>query len=130
MATTKPKIVYSSFVTALPADPSSVTTERHPLALFFDGECVFCNRWVRRLMTADIGRRTRFGAKQGVTFQRVVAAHPQASNVASIVLVQRVTPRPLADQGYAIFSKFRKRIFGAQNVCDVVRPAERELFLD
>jgi predicted DCC family thiol-disulfide oxidoreductase YuxK len=133
------------------------------LALFFDGECVFCNRWVRRLMTADIGRRTRFGAKQGVTFQRVVAAHPQASNVASIVLVQRdaagreqvlvrsaavlavidglpgyraaatilrVTPRPLADQGYAIFSKFRKRIFGAQNVCDVVRPAERELFLD
>jgi predicted DCC family thiol-disulfide oxidoreductase YuxK len=150
-------------VTALPSDPSSVTTERHPLALFFDGECVFCNRWVRRLMKADTGHRTRFGPKQGATFQQVAAAHPEAANIASIVLVKRndggreevlvrsaavlatidglpdyrfaatilrLTPRPLSDLGYAIFSKFRKRIFGAQNICDVVRPAERELFLE
>jgi predicted DCC family thiol-disulfide oxidoreductase YuxK len=150
-------------VTALPTDTSSVTTERHPLALFFDGECVFCNRWVRRLMAADIAHRTRFGAKQGATFQRVIAAHPEAANVASVVLMRRdatgreqvlvrsaavralieglpgyraaatilrLTPRPLADLGYAIFSKFRKRIFGSQNICDVVRPAERELFLE
>ena len=145
------------------AEPSSVTTKRHPLALFFDGECCFCNRWVRRLMTADIGHHIRFGAKQGMTFRRVVAAHPEAGNVASIVLVQRDvagyervlvrsaavlmvidglagyhlaatilrgTPRPLADFGYGIFSKFRKRIFGTQNVCDVVQPTDRALFLE
>jgi predicted DCC family thiol-disulfide oxidoreductase YuxK len=41
-----------------------------------------------------------------------------------------ITPRPLADFGYGIFSKNRKRIFGSQNVCDVVKPADRELFLD
>jgi predicted DCC family thiol-disulfide oxidoreductase YuxK len=140
-----------------------VTTERHPLALFFDGECCFCNRWVRRLMRADTGHRTRFGAKQGATFQQVVAAHPEAANVPSVVLVRRdetgqekvlvrsaavlsvidglpgyrvatailqITPNPLADFGYGIFSKFRKRIFGTQNICDVVKPEDRELFLD
>ncbi len=142
-----------------------VTTDQHPLALFFDGECVFCNRWVGRLMRADTGRRTRFGTKQGATFQRFAAMHPdpEVAKVASIVLVRRdatgreqplirsaavretirglpryafasavlkVTPRPLADLGYGIFSKFRKRIFGSQNLCDVVKPADRELFLD
>ena len=145
------------------AEPSSVTTERHPLALFFDGECCFCNRWVRRVMQADVGHRTRFGAKQGATFQRVVAAHPEAANVASIVLLRRDgtgheqlmvrsaavlavieglpsyrlaatilrgTPRPLADLGYAIFSRFRKLIFGTQNICDIVKPVERELFME
>lgn len=148
---------------ALPDNTFPVTTERHPLALFFDGECCFCNRWVGRLMKADTGRRTRFGAKQGATFQQVVAAHPGAANVRSVVLLRRDasgreeiltrsaavraaidglpayrtaaailrrTPRPLADFGYAIFSRFRKLIFGTQNVCNVVKPAERELFLE
>lgn len=141
----------------------TVTTPQHPHALFFDGECCFCNRWVGRLMLADGGRRTRFGAKQGAMFQRFAAARPEAANVDSIILVQRepdgrervltksaavreairglpryalasailnLTPRPLADFGYGIFSKNRKRIFGSQNVCDVVKPADRELFLD
>jgi predicted DCC family thiol-disulfide oxidoreductase YuxK len=44
--------------------------------------------------------------------------------------ILRFTPRLLADLGYAIFSKFRKRIFGTQNVCDVIKPADRELFLE
>jgi predicted DCC family thiol-disulfide oxidoreductase YuxK len=140
-----------------------VTTERHPLALFFDGECCFCNRWVSRLMKADAARRTRFGAKQGATFQRFAASRPEVANVASIVLVRRdadrreevlthsaavqaaidglppyalasailkVTPRPVADLGYAIFSRNRKLIFGSQDLCHVVKPADRELFLE
>lgn len=146
-----------------PLPSLGVTTERHPLALFFDGECCFCNRWVGRLMRADTGHRTRFGAKQGATFQRFVAAHPEAANVASIVLVQRdaggsehvlvrsaavraaleglpsyrlastilrLVPRPLTDFGYGIFSRNRKLIFGSQNLCHVVKPADRELFLE
>jgi len=140
-----------------------VTTERHPLALFFDGECCFCNRWVGRVMKVDTERRTRFGAKQGATFQRVVAAHPEVANVRSIVLVRRdaaggeevltrsaavratidglpgyrfpsailrIVPRRIADFGYGIFSRYRKVIFGSKNICDVVKPADRELFLD
>ena len=144
-------------------EPLSVTTERHPLALFFDGECAFCNRWVRKIMNADTAHRIRFGAKQGVTFQRVAAAHPEAANVASVVLVERdlegrehvlirsaavqavigglsgyrlaaiilhATPRVLSDLAYAIFSRFRMRLFGRQNICDVVKPADRGLFLE
>jgi predicted DCC family thiol-disulfide oxidoreductase YuxK len=141
----------------------SVTTARYPLALFFDGECCFCNRWVGRLMKADTNHRIRFGAKQGRTFQDAVTSHPEAANVESIVLflrqpdgsekvlvrseaiqaviaglrgfgffstVLRFTPRPLSNFGYAIFSKMRKFIFGTQNVCNVVKPEERELFLE
>jgi predicted DCC family thiol-disulfide oxidoreductase YuxK len=145
------------------ASPTSVTTERYPFALFFDGECVFCNRWVRRLMTADTGHRTRFGAKQGAAFQHVAATHPEVADVRSIVLVRRdkdgreevltrsaavratidglpayrfpsamlrLVPRPIADFGYGIFSRYRKGIFGSQNICDMVKPEDRELFLD
>jgi predicted DCC family thiol-disulfide oxidoreductase YuxK len=143
--------------------PASVTTEQHPYALFFDGECCFCNRWVGRLMKIDTARRTRFGAKQGATFQRLAAAHPEVADVRSIVLVKRdatgteqvlthsaavrttidglpgygffstvlrLIPRPIADFGYGIFSRYRKVIFGSQNICDVIKPADRELFLD
>jgi predicted DCC family thiol-disulfide oxidoreductase YuxK len=67
----------------------SVTTPEHPLALFFDGECCFCNRWVRRLIAADTTHRTRFGPKQGATFAALRATHPEAAQVDSIVLVQR-----------------------------------------
>lgn len=114
-------------------------------------------------MRADAGHRTRFGAKQGRTFQQLAAEHPQIAKVESIVLflrgadggermlvrsaavqaaidglpgygffttVLRLTPRPLSDLGYAIFSKLRKFIFGSQDICHVVKPEERELFLD
>jgi predicted DCC family thiol-disulfide oxidoreductase YuxK len=142
---------------------AAVTSARHPLALFFDGECCFCNRWVGRVMRADSAHRTRFGAKQGRTFQRVAQQFPEAANVESIVLLRRepdgqehvlvrraailavidglpgygfftavlrLTPRPLSELGYFIFSRMRKSIFGTQNVCNVVKPEERELFLD
>jgi predicted DCC family thiol-disulfide oxidoreductase YuxK len=150
-------------IPSMSAEKFPVTTPRHPHALFFDGECRFCNRWVGRLLRADLGRRTRFGAKQGVTFQRLAAGRPEAANVQSIILVQRddqgrehiltrssavreairglpryafasallsLTPRPLADLGYGIFSRFRKRLFGTQDLCHVIKPADRELFLD
>jgi predicted DCC family thiol-disulfide oxidoreductase YuxK len=148
---------------AIVPSAQSITTARHPLALFFDGECCFCNRWVGRVMKADTNHRTRFGAKQGHTFQQAVKSYPEAANVESIVLflrqpdgsekvlvrseaiqavtaglrgfgffatVLRFTPRPLSNLGYAIFSKMRKSIFGTQNVCNVVKPEERELFLE
>jgi predicted DCC family thiol-disulfide oxidoreductase YuxK len=67
----------------------SLTSERFPLLLFFDGECAFCNRWVNRVRLADRAHRMRFGAKQGPTFQRVAQAHPEVAHVESVVLVER-----------------------------------------
>jgi predicted DCC family thiol-disulfide oxidoreductase YuxK len=66
-----------------------LTSERYPLLLFIDGECSFCNRWANRVRLADQGRRTRFGAKQGKTFQLAVEAYPEAANVESVVLLSR-----------------------------------------
>jgi len=67
----------------------SLTSERYPLLLFFDGECAFCNRWVNRVKEADHAHRMRFGAKQGHTFQQLLLTHPELANVESVVLVKR-----------------------------------------
>jgi len=66
-----------------------LTTPEHPIALFFDGECCFCNRWVKRIMDADHAHRTRFGTKQGATFQQVASAFPGTRDVNSIVVLLR-----------------------------------------
>lgn len=66
-----------------------LTSAKHPLLLFFDGECAFCNRWVNRVREADHAHRMRYGTKQGKTFQRVVQAHPDMANIESVVLVKR-----------------------------------------
>jgi predicted DCC family thiol-disulfide oxidoreductase YuxK len=74
---------------APPSPAEQLTSERHPLLLFFDGECNFCNHWVGRIRDADTARRIRFGTKLSQTFQRVAQAHPEVANVPSIVLVAR-----------------------------------------
>jgi predicted DCC family thiol-disulfide oxidoreductase YuxK len=78
-------------MSASPAPPQTtgLTSERHPLLLFFDGECAFCNRWVNRVRMADHQHRMRFGAKQGHTFQQILQSHPEFGNVESVVLIKR-----------------------------------------
>ena len=71
------------------AEPTELTSDEHPLLLFFDGECAFCNRWVNRVRDADRSHRTRFATKQGETFRRVAQAHPKLAKVDSVVLVRR-----------------------------------------
>jgi predicted DCC family thiol-disulfide oxidoreductase YuxK len=66
-----------------------LTSAEHPLLLFFDGECNFCNKWVNRVRDADQAHRIRFGTKQGKTFQRVAKAHPEFVKIDSVVLVRR-----------------------------------------
>jgi predicted DCC family thiol-disulfide oxidoreductase YuxK len=44
--------------------------------------------------------------------------------------VLSVTPSPLADVGYRIFSKFRTRLFGKLTQCRVPSAEERHLFVE
>ncbi len=67
----------------------SLTSERFPLLLFFDGECAFCNRWVNKVKEADHAHRIRFGAKQGQTFQQVAQTHPELARAESVFLIKR-----------------------------------------
>ncbi len=145
------------------AADAALTSPEHPLLLFFDGECAFCDRWVMRLKQADRAHRIRFATKQGATFQRVIQARPEFARVASVVVVARradgseeflirspavrelirglpgfgffsallaVTPTPLANIGYGIFSRLRTRLFGRLDQCRVPTPEERALYLD
>jgi predicted DCC family thiol-disulfide oxidoreductase YuxK len=67
----------------------NLTSEQHPLLLFYDGDCSFCNRWVNKVKLADHQHRMRYGTKQGRTFQQLAQAHPELANVESVVLVKR-----------------------------------------
>jgi predicted DCC family thiol-disulfide oxidoreductase YuxK len=69
--------------------PTGFTSEQHPLLLFFDGDCAFCNRWVNRVKLADHQHRMRYGTLQGRTFQQIAQAHPEFANIDSVVLVKR-----------------------------------------
>ncbi len=67
----------------------ALTSVDHPLLVFFDGECGFCNRWINRVKDADHARRIRYGTKQGKTFQEVARVHPEVARVDSIVVISR-----------------------------------------
>jgi len=69
--------------------PAALTSVEHPLLVFFDGECGFCNHWINQVMEADHAHRIRFGTKQGKTFREVAKAHPEVANVQSIVVISR-----------------------------------------
>jgi len=69
--------------------PEPLTSVDHPLLVFFDGECGFCNNWINRVRAADKTHRIRYGTKQGKTFQEVAKMHPEVANVQSIVVVAR-----------------------------------------
>jgi predicted DCC family thiol-disulfide oxidoreductase YuxK len=73
-----------------PPTQTGLTSERHPLLLFYDGECSFCGRWVNRVRLADHGHRMRFGPKQGRTFLKLAEEHPEVANVESVVVVKRL----------------------------------------
>jgi predicted DCC family thiol-disulfide oxidoreductase YuxK len=79
-------------MSALTESPTqtSLTSERHPLLLFYDGECSFCGRWVNRVRLADHRHRMRFGPKQGGTFQKLAQEHPEVADVESVVVVKRL----------------------------------------
>ena len=66
-----------------------LTSAAHPMLLFYDGECAFCNRWVNKVKEADHAHRMRFGTKQGRTFQRIAQAHPNLAKAESVLLVLR-----------------------------------------
>jgi predicted DCC family thiol-disulfide oxidoreductase YuxK len=69
---------------------ATLTSEKHPLLLFYDGDCAFCNRWVNRVKAADHAHRMRYGTLQGRTFQQIAQAHPELANIETVVLVKRL----------------------------------------
>lgn len=131
--------------------------DRHAVVVF-DGECVFCNRWVDFLLRFDRRDVFRFAARQtesGAAFLRQ-AGLPEGG-VGSILLVERgailqrsaavlrilellglpfllatvfrVIPAGGRDHLYEWFARNRLKWFGRTQACRLPSAAERERFL-
>lgn len=131
--------------------------DRHAVVIF-DGECVFCNRWVDFLLCADRRDVFRFVARQtesGAEFLQQ-AGLPEGG-VGSIILAERgavlqrsaavlrilrllgfpfslatifqIIPTAPRDRVYEWFAKNRLKWFGRLQACRLPSPTERHRFL-
>jgi predicted DCC family thiol-disulfide oxidoreductase YuxK len=130
---------------------------RHAVVIF-DGECVFCNRWVDFLLRFDRQDVFRFAGRQtesGATLMRQLGL-PECG-AGSIILVEhgtalfrstavlrmlgllgfpfslaaafRLIPGTLRDSIYEWFARNRLRWFGRRSTCRLPSEAERHRFL-
>ena len=58
------------------------------IVVLYDGECGFCNRTVRFIISRDPKRRIRFAPLQGVYAARIMKQFPSLQEVDSLVLVE------------------------------------------
>jgi predicted DCC family thiol-disulfide oxidoreductase YuxK len=120
-----------------------------PDLILFDGDCAFCNGWVRWIMKRDANKRFRFAPLGSPEGQGSLAKHQLPFTTESMVLLMqgqaftrsdaawrmlqllprfgflsvllRCVPRPLRNWGYDLVAKNRHRL-GGKEVCEL--PAE------
>lgn len=121
----------------------------HPRTILFDGDCAFCNGWVRWIMQRDRGGRFRFvpqASQEGIALRK---SHNVPLHVDSIVFLEanvayvrsdaawrvlatlpgwgltatflRLVPRPLRNWGYDVIARNRHR-FGGRAHCELPGP--------
>lgn len=130
---------------------------RHPVVIF-DGECVFCNRWVDFLLRFDRHEVFRFAARQtasgtslmqepglsergagsivlveqGAVLLRSAAVLRMMSLLGfpfSLVAVFRLIPTNTRDSMYDWLARNRLKWFGRRPTCRAPSEAERHRFL-
>lgn len=127
--------------------------------VLFDGVCLFCNSWVRRLIARDAAGRLAFAALQSDAARGLIERHtPGVPPPESVVLIDasgthtrsdaligiavilgppwswlaalRVVPRSWRDAAYGVPARHRYRWFGRSESCMVPTPDVRARFLD
>ena len=127
--------------------------------VLFDGECAFCDRWVKWIIDHDRPGRFRFAPRQSPVGQRLLTMHGlPPEGVESLILIDdsRVSthssavlriakalpfpwkaagtfllmPRPIRDFCYRAMAKRRYKIAGKTQACSVPAPEQRERILD
>ncbi len=117
-----------------------------PGIILFDGDCAFCNGWVKWIVRRDPGKRFKFApltSGEGIALRR---KHGISETVDSIVLVKdglaftrsdaawrvlkdlpghgfwgslvRFVPRPLRNWGYDLIARNRHRL-GMKDTCEL-----------
>ena len=118
--------------------------------ILYDGVCVLCSDWVRFVAARDVARRFRFtpiDSPYGRRLAETVGIDPddpdtnavildgqarRRSDAALVVLSNlpgwawvralQVIPRPVRDVVYTLIARYRYRIFGKHEVCDLGGP--------
>ncbi len=127
--------------------------------VLFDGVCVLCNGWVRRLIARDAAGRLAFAALQSGAARELIEQHtPGVPPPESVVLIDasgmhtrsdaligiavilgppwswlaplRALPRSWRDAAYGVLIRHRYRWFGRSESCMVPTPEVRARFLD
>ncbi|MCL6524577.1 MAG: DUF393 domain-containing protein [Thermoflavifilum sp.] len=129
------------------------------LIVFYDGECVLCNRAIRIVLRADCKDVFRITPLQSAFAQHIIHQHPpplpSASTILlwdqhqwyvrssailqickhlckgwSILYIFRLIPRPLRDALYQYISQHRYRWFGKYPHCPLPDPVYQHKFLE
>jgi predicted DCC family thiol-disulfide oxidoreductase YuxK len=129
-----------------------------PPLVLYDGVCGLCSRSVRFLIKRDRDKVLRFAPLQGETAAAMRARYPEIpETLESVVLIEdgrahlrskaflhvsrhltrpwrwgwyfRWMPGFLLDLGYRLIARFRYRIWGKTDTCELPAPDERARFL-
>lgn len=126
--------------------------------VFFDGDCLVCNRATRWLLRVDDDERLAFAPLQGETARALLPAHlRQIDDLDTMVVRSRdgklreksdavveilrqlgwpyafasilaIAPRPWRDAAYGWIARNRKRLL-SKDACPLPDPADRQRFL-
>jgi len=136
----------------------SVLDSLPPRLVLYDGVCGLCSLSVRALVRLDVDRKLRYAPLQGKTAARLRLLYPSIpTKLDSFVYINEtlvslrsrafvhmakqfhypwrafswlwVIPSPLADLFYRVIAKFRYRLWGKTEHCEIPSPRDRELFL-
>ena len=127
--------------------------------IFIDGYCNLCNAFLRRILKLDKKNIFRFSSIQGETYRILLERGEIPADVDSVMLydhakvfikseavfeiarhlggihklirIFRVFPSAFNDAVYDLLARYRYRIFGKRNHCDIMPGrALRDKFLD
>ena len=140
-----------------PLDDAAIAPLPRYLVLY-DGECGLCSKSVRWLIAHDTERVLRYAPLQGDTTAQLKARFPRIPDTVDTVVfvdgdrvhlrskaflyLARFLPRPyrwawyfrwfpavVLDLAYRLVARLRYRIWGKSDVCSLLPPEQRKLFL-
>ena len=143
---------------SLPPRPATASGTGAPAVVLFDGECNFCNAWVRFILKRDLSVQFYFASQQYEGGRNLLTRSKAPTDLSSLVLVEqgavyvkseaalrvmgklggawsllavlRWIPRGLRDGAYDLFAAYRYRLFGRDSHCEMPPAGFSERVLD
>lgn len=125
--------------------------------VFYDGECIFCNRSVQFILKYSKNDKLMFASLQGVKAQKYLSTRELKEKDSVIVFTEKmkfyksdavveiakdlilpfsflrvinILPKQLRDLAYDFFAKNRYRWFGKYDHCIIPDQTQKDRFLD